>query len=156
MKRQKSQDDQLLALETYMISTSEFSTDHEPGTTEEPDCLETQSLQIIIKLNFKTPLAKRMNLASIVSACDRTDVSDCAAAIIASFILHDNAGCSETNLLLVIDRYKVRRNFQKHCSFLQERSKEADDNENIITLYFDGRKDQTMNKKLSRNVKEIV
>ena len=97
-----------------------------------------------------------MNFASIASACNQTGVSDYAVVIIASFILHDNAGCCETNLLLVIDRYKVRRNCQKHRSFLQERSKEADNNEDIITLYFDDRKDQTMNKKLSRNLKETV
>ena len=99
------------------------------------------------KLNFKTPLAKRMNLASFASACDRTNVSDRAAAIIASSVLHDNAGCSETNSSLVLDRSKVRRSHQKHRRFLQDKRKETDDNEDIIALYFDGRRDQTMTKK---------
>ena len=54
MKQQKSQDDELLAPETCMISTLESSTDHEFGTTEDPDYLKTLSSQMIIKLNFKT------------------------------------------------------------------------------------------------------
>ena len=97
-----------------------------------------------------------MNLASFASACHRTGVSDRAAGIIASFVLHDNAGCYETNLSFVLDRSKARRNRRKHCNFLQERSKEADNKEDNIALYFDDRKDQTMNKKVSRNLKEIV
>ena len=97
-----------------------------------------------------------MYFASFVSVCDRTGVSHRAAAIIANSVLHENMGCSETNPSLVLDWFKVRRSCQKHCSFLQERSKEADDNKNIIALYFDGRKDQTMTKKVSGNSKEIV
>ena len=89
MKQQKSQDDELLAPETCMISTLESSTDHEFDTTEDSDYLKTPSSQMIIKLNFKTSPAKRMNLDSFASACDRTGVSDRAAAIIASFELHD-------------------------------------------------------------------
>ena len=139
-----------------MISTSESLTDHESDTAEDPDYLETPSSQMKRKLNFKSPSAKRMNLASFAFACDRTGVSDRAAAIIASSVLHDNAGCSETNPSLLLDRFKVRRSRQKHRRFLQERSKEADDNEDIIVLYFDGRKDQTKTKKVSGNSKEIV
>ena len=130
-----------------MISTSESSTDHESDTAEDPDYLETQSSQMKRKLNFKTPPAKRMNLANFASVCDRTGVSDRAAAVIVSSLLHDNTGCSKTNSSLVLDRSKVRRSRQKHRRFLQERSKEADDNKNIIALYFDGRKNQTMTKK---------
>ena len=150
------QDDELLDPETYMISTSESSTDHESDTPEDPDYLETPSSQMKRKLYFKTPPTKRINLASFASACDQTGISDRAAAVIASSLLHDNVGCSETNPLLVLDRSKVRRSCQKHHRFLQERSKEADDNEDIIGLYFDGRKDQTMTKKVFGNSKEIV
>ena len=39
---------------------------------------------------------------------------------------------------------------------LQERSKGADDVKDIIALYFDGTKDQTMTKKVSGNSTEIV
>ena len=41
IKQQKSQDDELLDPETYMISTSESSTNHESDTAEDPDYLET-------------------------------------------------------------------------------------------------------------------
>ena len=71
-----------------MISNSEFSTDPESDATEaDPDYLETSLSQ---KKNFNTPPAKQMNLATFASACDRTGVSDCAASIIASSVLHDN------------------------------------------------------------------
>ena len=39
MKQQKSQDDELLDPKTYMISTSESSTDYESDNAEEPDYL---------------------------------------------------------------------------------------------------------------------
>ena len=117
IKQQKIQDDELLDPETYIISTSESSTDHESDTAEDPDYLETPSSQMKRKLTFKTPPAKRMNLASFASACDRTGVSDCATAIIASSVLHENAGFSETNISLVLDRSKVRRSRQKQSSF---------------------------------------
>ena len=67
-----------------MISTSESSTDHESDTTKDPNYLETPSSQNKRNLNFKTPPAKQMNLASFASACDQTGVSDRAAAIIAA------------------------------------------------------------------------
>ena len=65
-----------------------------------------------------------MNLASFASACDRTGVSDRAAAIIAISVLHDNAGCSETNPSLLLDRSKVKSSRQKHRRFLQEAKKQ--------------------------------
>ena len=67
IKQQKSQDDELFDPETYMISTSESSTDHESDTAEDSDYFETPSSQMKRKLNFKTPPAKRMNLASFAS-----------------------------------------------------------------------------------------
>ena len=64
MKQQKCKNNELLDPETYMISTLESSTDHESDTTENPDYLETPSSQIKKKLNFKTPTAKQINLAT--------------------------------------------------------------------------------------------
>ena len=65
-------------------------------------------------------------------------------------------GCSETNPSLVLDQSKIRRRCRKHHHFLQERCKEADNNKDIVALYFDGRKDQTMTKNVFGNSKEIV
>ena len=47
--------------------------------------------------------ATKRKYSKLASACDRTEVSDRAAAITASSVLHDKAGCSETNPELVID-----------------------------------------------------
>ena len=116
IKQQKIQNDELLDPETYMISTSESSTEHESDIAGDPDYLETPSSQMKRKPTFKTPPAKQMKLASFASACDQTGISDCAAAITASSVLHKNAGCFETNLSLVLDRSKVRSR-QKQLSF---------------------------------------
>ena len=51
--QQKSHDDKPLDPETYMISTSESSTDHESDTTEDSDYLQTPSLQMKTKLILK-------------------------------------------------------------------------------------------------------
>ena len=53
------------------------------------------------------------------------------SAIIASFVLHDIAGCSETNTILVLDQSKVRRSRQRHRSILQKNDLEAADNKDI-------------------------
>ena len=53
MKQQKSHDNKLLDPKTYMISTSESSTDHESDTTEDPDYSQTPSLQMKRKLILK-------------------------------------------------------------------------------------------------------
>ena len=109
IKQQKSQNDEFLDSETYMISTSESSIDHESDATEDPGYLETRLSHMKRKVNFKSRPAKRINFARFSSVCDRTSVSDRAATIIASSVLHDNAGCSKTNPALVIDRSKVRK-----------------------------------------------
>ena len=89
-----------------------------------------------------------MNLTKLSSAWYRTGVSDRAAAIIASSVLHDNARSSETNTILVLNQSKVRRSRQRDCSILQERDLEAAENKDIIALYFDGRKHRTLAQKL--------
>ena len=106
------------------------------------------------KENKIVKLLQRKNEPCLIR--DRTGVSDRAAASIAISVLHDNAECSGTNPLLVLDRSKVRKSRQKHCTLLQQRSKRADDDKDIIALYFDGGKDQTMTKKISGNSTEIV
>ena len=57
-----------------------------------------------------------MNLSSFLSACDRIGLSDGAAAIIASSLLHDNAECSEANTSSVSDQSKSKK-------FLEEAAK---------------------------------
>lgn len=63
---------------------------------------------------------KRLNLPSLALACDRTGVSDRAAAIIASSVLKDVGIISPNDPSRVIDRSKLRRERTKVRLTLQE------------------------------------
>ena len=78
------------------------------------------------------------HLPALVAACDRTGVSDRAAAMLASAVLQDMKMVSPNERSKVIDRSKIRRERTKVRKALA-----ADINE-IEGLYFDGRKDKTM------------
>jgi hypothetical protein len=81
-----------------------------------------------------------VHLPSLAQACDRTGVSDRSAAIIASSVLKDLGIVSPADSSKVIDKCKIQRERIKARVELQ-RSKA-----NVIEgLYFDGRKDKTMN-----------
>lgn len=82
---------------------------------------------------------KRLNFPSLALACDRTGVSDRAAAIIASSVLKDVGIISSNDPSGVIDRSKLRRERAKVRSTLQE----ANRNKIIRCMYFDGKKDTT-------------
>ncbi|CAG4961034.1 unnamed protein product [Parnassius apollo] len=77
---------------------------------------------------------------SLALACDRTGVSDRAAAIIASSVLKDVGIISTKDPSGVIDRSKLRRERTKVRSSLQD----ADRNKIIRGIYFDGRKDKSL------------
>ena len=81
-----------------------------------------------------TPLKK------LASACDRTGVSDRAAALIVSSVLHDKDGCSTPNDSLIIDRSKIRRERQRYRKTLMSK----DGAKRIKSVYYDGRKDPTL------------
>ena len=53
------------------------------------------------------------SLKKLASACDKTGVSDRAAVLIVSLVLHDKDCCSTTNDSLIIDRSKIRRERQR-------------------------------------------
>lgn len=94
-----------------------------------------------VKIPFAPPTKKkRLNLPSLALACDRTGVSDRAAAIIASSVLKDVGIISSNDTSSVIDRSKLRRERTKVRTALQN----ADRDQNICGIYFDGRKDQTL------------
>lgn len=86
------------------------------------------------------PKKKRLNLPSLALACDRTGVSDRAAAIIASSVLKDVGIITSKDPSAVIDRSKLRRERTKVRSALHD----ADRNKNIRGIYFDGRKDKIL------------
>lgn len=83
---------------------------------------------------------KRLNLPSLALACDRTGVSNRAAAVIASSVLKDVGIISSNDTSGVIDRSKLRRERTKVRSALQN----ADRDKIICSIYFDGRKDKTL------------
>ena len=85
--------------------------------------------------------ASNKRLTSLAYACDRTGVSDRAAAIIASSVLHDVASTSGASSSRIVDRSKVRRERKRIRKSLQE---EKDSENKLISIYFDGRKDNTL------------
>ncbi|KAK5648348.1 hypothetical protein RI129_003240 [Pyrocoelia pectoralis] len=83
----------------------------------------------------------RVKLPSVALACDRTGVSDRAAAIIVNAVLEDAGVLSKANATMTIDRMKIRRarKAQRELCMAKTTKKPA-----IIGLFFDGRKDQTL------------
>ena len=96
------------------------------------------------------PLSK--SLPNFTDACDRTGVSCRAAAMIVTAALDDIEGENAN----VIDKNKVTREKQKWRKHYMD----SNENANVISLYFDGRKDRTLlmeesgTKKIRREVIE--
>ena len=83
---------------------------------------------------------KTKHLQTVASACDRTGVSDRAAALIVSSALQDIGVVSGQDMSEVVDRNKIRRARQKNrSSTVNEREPKP-----IKAIYFDGRKDLTL------------
>ena len=143
--KKKQQNLQSVGLQDEKIPFSESSTKTDSSEeSEDHEYSQPRSMEKKRKSSFTSPPPKRTNYSKLALACDRTGVSDRVAAFIASSVLHDEAGCSETNPSLVIDRSKIRRSRQRHRRLLQESNAEAADKSTITGLYFDGRKDQTL------------
>lgn len=79
---------------------------------------------------------------ALATACDRTGVSDRAAAIIASAVLEDLGMINEADTSNVVDRHKIRRERKKIRTDYQKGNERQ--LEPLKGLYFDGRKDQTL------------
>ena len=85
---------------------------------------------------LKYPSAETNSLQNGAVACDRTGVSNRAAAMIVTAALHDiNSGSPN-----IIDRNKVSRERKKS----RVQSIGSTDYGNVTSLYFDGRKDRTL------------
>lgn len=112
-------------------SGSDFSDPSQPMRTSKP----------------KTANQMRVKLPSLASACDRTGVSDRAAATVASAVLQDLGIISDADKTNVIDRMKVRRERKrKRKTFDQKVETETASSLEAapIGLYFDGRKDKAL------------
>jgi hypothetical protein len=92
--------------------------------------------------NVSNPPSKRAKLSHFALACDRTGVSDRAAALITSSILKDLSSVEDgegKTTTVVVDRSKVRRERTKQRTTLQQEIR----SNKLYSIYFDGRKDST-------------
>jgi len=80
----------------------------------------------------------RSDLPTLARECDRHGISDRCAASLATAVLQDVGVVHDTDLSMVIDRSKVRRERSKVRKRLQCNSVKQ-----LSGLYFDGRKDRT-------------
>ena len=124
---------------------SSSSSERESDLTQDPNFKPDSPLKKIRENTPKKRREKALQYSKLAAACDRTGVSDRAAAIISTSVLHDQKCSSHIDFSLVLDRSKVRRSRIRHRSDLQE--KEHNDDNNIVGLSFDGRKDQTLIRK---------
>ncbi|GBM55517.1 hypothetical protein AVEN_164412-1 [Araneus ventricosus] len=88
-----------------------------------------------------TPVATKVLAA--VRTLDRLGISDRAGAIIVSAALQDVDIISESNVLNIVDRNKIRRGrIKARTTLLSQVIKDYDHDQ--FGLYFDGRKDRTL------------
>ena len=93
----------------------------------------------------------RISLPTVATECDRFNISDRSAAAISNAVLKDVGILSECNRAMIIDRSKIRRERKK-------KSQLTETFDDIQALFFDGRKDETLdfNQKLSSKMQEHV
>ena len=89
----------------------------------------------------------RTKLSTLARECDRYNISDRAAASLATAVLQDLNLVTEEKRENIIDKNKVRRHREKYRKFLLTESKI----ENLTSIYFDGRKDWTLNTEKKKN-----
>jgi hypothetical protein len=114
-----------------VVSSSESEVFKEPDSIKRKRSSEKKESQLS---------CKKLCLSSLAKVCDRTGVSDRAAAIIASTVLHDVKGATEPDPSLIIDRSKIRRARKQSRDKIQEG---VNTGKSIVSIYFDGRKDRT-------------
>lgn len=125
-----------------VLQTPNSSTSTDSETSEPEFSLKSKSVPVEIDLDQPSTSQMRVNLDKLSEVCDRTGVSDRAAAMIASAVLQDVGIVSKNDRSKVIDRCKIRRaRKKKRLSVVQNvRRKKL----NVKGIYFDGRKDKTI------------
>jgi hypothetical protein len=81
----------------------------------------------------------RLKLPALATACDKTGVSDRAAAMISSAVIEDVGLLSKTNPTMTIDRMKIRRARKEQRELLIHKETTP-----LLAIFFDGRKDKTL------------
>jgi hypothetical protein len=132
----ESDDDIPLAqLQKKIRENQTKETDDESDDTLSPAGLQASS-------SSTGNLRLKRDLPALARACDRVGVSDRAAAAIASAVLEDFGMISPEDSQNVVDKNKIRRARQRKRRILQEVAVSND--EQLRSLYFDGRKDHTI------------
>lgn len=143
IRRQKEQERRMRR--NMMLKVEETNEDiSEESTSLKSSDSEFDSNEVLTSLS-KPPekpstSQMRVKLPSLASICDRTGVSDRAAASIASAVLQDVGVISPSDKDMVIDRMKVRRERTRNRDQVISRQSQR----LISALYFDGRKDSTI------------
>ena len=132
-------------LNKKICPTHNASQQDEPTVGAEPDSSSASSSNedsdSEVPWRLKYPSAETNPLQNVAVACDRTGVSNRAAAMIVTAALHDiNSGSPN-----IIDRNKVSRERKK----ARVQSIGSTDYGNVTSLYFDGRKDGKICRKTS-------
>ncbi len=113
----------------------------------DPDFVVRETVSRKSRMKYKhSTKYNTMNIDAVAMACDRFGISDTAGAVISTATLQSAGLVKEDNLQLVIDKNKVKRAREK---IGQQLYSQRDDN--IIGLYFDGRKDRTMYMEISED-----
>lgn len=113
----------------------------------DPDFVVRETVTRKSRMKYKQSTKyNTMNIDPVAMACDRFGISDTAGAVISTAALQSAGLVKEDNLQLVIDKNKLKRARDKigHQLYSQR-------DDNIIGLYFDGRKDRTMYMEISED-----
>ena len=92
----------------------------------------------------RRPKGHVRDISVLAEACDRTGVSNRAAAFLASSLLQDAGVITESNTTSVIDKKRIERARKKLRMYSLAANKKALQPQ---SLYFDGRKDQSLTQK---------
>lgn len=122
------------------------ASDHDSDVKDPPIIINFQNPVASTSKSKQTMGQMRISLPKLAKACDRTGVSDRAAAIIASAVLEDLQIVTSSDSSKIIDRSKIRRARKRKRSEYQGGNKEV-----ITGLYFDGRKDSTITQEMRGN-----
>ena len=88
----------------------EYSEQYDVDTEQEDETVPPPSIQ---PSSQESSTQNRMNLACFIAEVDRYQVSDRAAAALATGLLKDLGFVSDSDQRLVVDRYKVKRERRK-------------------------------------------
>lgn len=125
---------------TYSNENYSSDDDISPDDPTDPDFVIPQSVAQKTRKKFShSTKYNTMKIDPVAIACDRYGISDIAGAAVSTATLQMAGLVKEDDLHLVIDRNKLKRAREKVG---EELYLQRDDE--IVGLYFDGRKDRTM------------